>query len=188
MPFALLGQQGIGKSTLLFWSCLHCKAHHKCFVTASMSYSEILNALMQAVGLIRSKQTNHLCEIELFKQKNIHLFIDDLDKATPKKILLFKQLNEQNNVYYSAKPPIRELANSLILGKKQIRVHPLDKAFRRELALYFMTEYGKLISKAVSITPKGSQHAHLPLRKGNTLKIATIGQMKKKSISAGSCF
>ena len=49
MPFALLGQQGIGKSTLLFWSCLHCKAHHKCFVTASMSYSEILNALMQAV-------------------------------------------------------------------------------------------------------------------------------------------
>ena len=105
-----------------------------------------------------------------------------------KSTLLFKQLNEQNNVYYSAKPPIRELANSLILGKKQIRVHPLDKAFRRELALYFMTEYGKLISKAVSITPKGSQHAHLPLRKGNTLKIATIGQMKKKSISAGSCF
>ena len=76
-----------------------------------------------------------------------------------KSTLLFKQLNEQNNVYYSAKPPIRELANSLILGKKQIRLLPLDKAFRRELALYFMTEYGKPISKAVSITPKGSQHA-----------------------------
>ncbi len=88
-----------------------------------------------------------------------------------KSTLLFKQLNEQNNVYYSAKPPIRELANSLILGKKQIRVHPLDKAFRRELALYFMTEYGSKTDIESCIDyAKGIPARALAVAKGEYIK------------------
>ncbi|RJO59878.1 hypothetical protein C4544_07475 [candidate division WS5 bacterium] len=146
IPFIVTGQRGIGKSEIIRWSYDHYLSDRLHF-SASLSYSEILKLIADTQGIEDyKKMKNTDLEREIIKSKKIALFIDDIERATPKLIHFLTALNDTWTVYMSGNEPFREELKRVTWGKPKIKLEPIDSKDRLRLADY-------CISKTGSMTP-----------------------------------
>ncbi len=146
IPFIVTGQRGIGKSEIIRWAYDHYLSDRLHF-SASLSYSEILKLIADTQGIEDyKKMKNTDLEREIIKSKKIALFIDDIERATPKLIHFLTALNDTWSLYLSGNEPFREELKRVTWGKPKIKLEPIDSKDRLRLADY-------CISKTGSVTP-----------------------------------
>ena len=146
IPFIVTGQRGIGKSEIIRWAYDHYLSDRLHF-SASLSYGEILKLIADTQGIEDyKKMKNTDLEREIIKSKKIALFIDDIERATPKLIHFLTALNDTWTVYMSGNEPFREELKRVTWGKPKIKLEPIDSKDRLRLADY-------CISKTGSMTP-----------------------------------
>jgi hypothetical protein len=146
-PFILVGQRGIGKSVLLTWAYEHYlgeKLHVSC---RQMSYNATLREIAKTQGIEDWKKKKALeLEIDIVRGLKIALFLDDLERATPKTLGFLTALNETWQIYISGVEPFREEAKRLLWGKNRIKVESVAEKDRRRLADVCIAETGSLVS------------------------------------------
>ncbi|RJO61022.1 hypothetical protein C4544_03915 [candidate division WS5 bacterium] len=146
IPFIVTGQRGIGKSEIIRWAYDHYLSDRLHF-SASLSYGEILKLIADTQGIEDyKKMKNTDLEREIIKSKKIALFIDDIERATPKLIHFLTALNDTWTVYMGGNEPFREELKRVTWGKPKIKLEPIDSKDRLRLADY-------CISKTGSMTP-----------------------------------
>ena len=143
-PFCLVGQRGIGKTVILNWAYEH-YAGKKILVNCGETYGHIIKQIASEQKTEdRSKKTINDLERDVVKGEKIALFVDEIEKATPKLIRLFKALNELWPIYFAGLEPFREEIKVLLWGKQKIRLNPINKQHRRKLAEACIKETGSL--------------------------------------------
>jgi hypothetical protein len=146
IPFIVTGQRGIGKSEIIRWSFAHYLSD-KVFFSGALSYGDILKLIADAQGIEEyKKMKNTDLEREVIKSKKIALFMDDIERATPKLIHFLTALNETWTIYMSGNEPFREELKRLTWGKPKIKVEPIDTKDRLRLAEYCISKTGSMIA------------------------------------------
>ena len=143
-PFYLVGQRGIGKTAILKWAHEQCPGK-KLYIGCGETYGPIVKAIATVQGQDAiSKKTITEIEKELLTLQPITLFLDEIEKATPKLIRLLKALNEFWPINMAGLQPFKDELKPLLWGKTELRVNPLDTKYRRELAEMCIKETGSL--------------------------------------------
>ena len=107
-PFVLVGQRGIGKSMILEWAYEEYKKN-KIYLKSTNTYSHNLREIAKAQGIEGySKKKNTDLEIEIIKGIEIAVFIDNIERATPKLITFLTSVNEIWKIYMAGVEPFRE--------------------------------------------------------------------------------
>jgi len=144
----IVGQRGIGKTELLKWSYQHYEGE-KLYLSCNESYGEVVKAIAKRQGIVLAKKTIAMLEKEVMKGKKITLFIDDCEVMKPKQAVLFTAWNGWNTIYIAGIEPFREEAKKIIWGKNKIKVMPIVKEKRLELARHVREKIGTLIAEDV---------------------------------------
>ncbi len=140
----MTGRRGIGKSEIIKWAYEHF-LKDKIHFSASLAYGEIMKLIAELQGIEGfSKMKNTNLEREIIKSKKLALFIDDIERATPKLIHLLTALNERWLLFMSGNEPFREELKRLTWGKPKIKVEPLDSKDRLRLAEYCISKTGSM--------------------------------------------
>ena len=143
-PFIVTGQRGIGKSEIIKWAYEHF-LKDKIHFSASLAYGEILKMIADLQGIEGyQKMKNTNLEIEIIKSKKLALFIDDIERATPKLIHFLTVMNERWTLFMSGNEPFREELKRLTWGKPKIKVEPLNSKDRLRLAEYCISKTGSM--------------------------------------------
>jgi hypothetical protein len=144
IPFILTGQRGIGKSEIIKWAYAHYLSDRLHF-SASLSYGEILKLIADTQGIENyKKMKNTDLEREIIKSKKIALFIDDIERATPKLIHFLTALNDTWTLYLAGNEPLREELKRVTWGKPKIKIEPINSKDRLRLAEYCISKTGSL--------------------------------------------
>ena len=150
-PFYLVGQRGIGKTAILKWAHEQCQ-DKKLYIGCGETYGPIVKAIAAVQGQDAiSKKTITEIEKELLTLEPITLFLDEIEKATPKLIRLLKALNEFWPINMAGIQPFRDELKPLLWGKTELRINPLDNKYRRELAEFCIKETGSLTDASTMI-------------------------------------
>ncbi len=144
--FILVGQRGIGKSSLLKWSYGNYQGD-KLYLSCRDAYGLMLRKIAKSQGLNGDRMKLSDLEHEIIKGKKIALFIDDVERMTPKQAGFFTSLNEIWSIYLSGVEPFREELKRITWGKQKIQVNPLSKDDRLKLAEVCIQETGSLVSR-----------------------------------------
>lgn len=143
--FILCGQRGIGKSSLLKWSYENYQGD-KLYLSCRDAYGQMLKKIAKAQGINADKMKLSDLEHEIIKGKKTALFMDDVERMTPKQAGFFTSLNETWSIYLSGVEPFREELKRLTWGKQKIQINPLSKEDRLKLAEVCIQETGSLVS------------------------------------------
>lgn len=143
-PFYLVGQRGVGKSAILEWA-FNAYEGNKIYVAAGESYGQIVKeiARVQKLDMSGRKVVAEL-EKELLKGEPVALFLDEIERLTPKIIRMLKALNEFWPLYMSGIAPFRDELKVILWGKPEIKIHPIEKLYRRQLAELCIKDTGSL--------------------------------------------
>ena len=146
-PFVLVGQRGIGKSRILRWAYDEYKKD-KIYLNSSNTYGYILKEIAKAQGLEDvKKKVNSELEIEIIKGKKITLFLDNIERATPKLISLLININETWNIYMAGVEPFREELKRILWGKKKITITAIEKNDRVRMADEIINATGTMANR-----------------------------------------
>lgn len=151
VPFILTGQRGIGKSSLLRWAY---EAHPgpKLALTCREAYGSLVKRIAQEQGLKTDKMKLTAIETEVLKGAPVALFLDDIERMTPKASGFFTQLNETWPIWMTGVEPFREELKRLTWGKQKVHVEPLAKEDRSKLADLCAQLTGSRVSRAAIAT------------------------------------
>lgn len=149
--FIVTGQRGIGKTVILKWAYDN-YGGDKVLLSCRESYGQIINHIAEVQGLETKKKKVVEIEKEITKGKKITLFIDDLEKITPKQASLIIALNEIWSVYLSGLEPFREESKRILWGKNKVKIRPIEKKDRDKLAEECIKATGSLVAKNVIAT------------------------------------
>ncbi len=143
--FLLVGQRGIGKSTILEWAYNQCD-RKKVLVSCMNTYGDIIKSMAKELEITIAKKKVSEIEEEVMKGERVSVFLDDCNKMTPKQALFFTSYNEVSNIYMAGLEPVREEAKRIVWGKKKLRVHPIAKEKRREMGEFIVGSTGSSIA------------------------------------------
>jgi len=148
VPFILTGQRGIGKTSLLRWA--H-DAHPgpKLLLTCREAYGALVKRIAQEQGLKTDKMKIAAIETEVLKGAPVALFLDDIERMTPKAAGFFTQLNETWLIWMTGVEPFREELKRLTWGKQKVHVAPLVTEDRAKLADLCAQLTGSRVSRSV---------------------------------------
>ncbi len=133
-PFVLVGQRGIGKTMILEWAFNEYKKE-KIFLKSTNTYSYNLREIAKVQGTKNSSnKKNTDLEIEIIKGRELAIFIDNIERATPKLITFLTSVNEKWRIFISGVEPFREELTRLMWGKKKIKILAVEKKHRTKLA------------------------------------------------------
>ena len=153
-PFCLVGQRGIGKTVILNWAYEHYKGKKLLFCCGD-TYGQLIKQIASEQKTEdRSKKTINDLEKDVIKGETMALFVDEIEKATPKLIRLLKSLNEFWPIYLAGLEPFREEIKILLWGKQKIGIRPIAQEYRRQLAEVCIKETGSLtdVSTLVNVS------------------------------------
>lgn len=143
-PFIVTGRRGIGKSEIIKWAYDH-YLKDKIHFSASIAYGDILKMIAELQGIAGfQKMKNTNLEREIIKSKKLALFIDDIERATPKLIHFLTVMNERWPLFMSGNEPFREELKRITWGKPKIKVEPLHTIDRLRLAEYCISKTGSM--------------------------------------------
>ncbi len=166
-PFVLVGQRGIGKTTILEWAFNEYKKE-KIFLKSTNTYSYNLREIAKVQGIKdSSNKKNTELEIEIIKGRGIAIFIDNIERATPKLITFLTSVNEMWKVYISGVEPFREELTRLMWGKKKIKILAVEKRDRTKLAEYVISETGSMVNRnLIAVESRGVPARALAMARG----------------------
>ncbi len=170
-PFILVGQRGIGKSSILSWAYKEYKKD-KVYLNSSNTYGYILKEIAKAQGLEGIKKAgNSELEIEIIKGKKITLFLDNIERATPKLITLLTNINESWKIYMAGVEPFREELKRILWGKKKINITAIDKKDRVRLADEIIKVTGTMANRnTIAIESRGIPARAWALARGEVVR------------------
>ena len=144
-PFIVTGQRGIGKSSVLRWAQEQYEGE-KVHVSCRTAYGHMLKEIAKAQGLEGTSRMK-LAELEkqIMKGPKVALFLDDLDRATPKLIGFLVAVDERWPVYMAGVEPFREELKRLLWGKQKIRLKPIVRESRTKLAELCVEQTGTTV-------------------------------------------
>jgi hypothetical protein len=148
--FCLVGQRGIGKTALLQWAYEQFQddinpEDPAIFVNCSDTYSQIIKEIATAQRIEKTKKMTADLEKEILKGPKLTIFLDEIERATPKLIRLLKALNEVWCVYMAGIEPFKDEMKVLLWGKQKIRLIPVKQEFRTKLAQLCVSDTGSLV-------------------------------------------
>ena len=155
-PFVLVGQRGIGKSRILRWAYDEYKKE-KIYLNCSKTYGYILKEIAKAQGLegLKGKGNSEL-EVEIIKGKKVTIFLDNIERATPKLIALLINMNETWKIYMAGIEPFREEMKRILWGKKKIKITAIERNDRVRLADEIIKETGAMANRnTIAIESRG---------------------------------
>jgi hypothetical protein len=145
-PFILVGQKGIGKTELLKWAYCYYKGN-KVYVSCNETRGTIVKRIAKKLGITINKKKVADLEQEVLKSHTkIAVFIDDLEKASPKHAIFLTHLGNWNTVYLAGVGHFKERVKKLLWGKQKIRVKAIDRKYRLKLGRYVAKSLGCMIS------------------------------------------
>ncbi|MCP4374176.1 MAG: hypothetical protein GY797_39645 [Deltaproteobacteria bacterium] len=155
-PFVLVGQRGIGKSMVLKWAYDEYKKN-KIYLKSTNTYSHNLREIAKAQGIEGySKKKNTDLEIEIIKGKELAVFIDNIERATPKLITFLTSINEMWKIFMAGVEPFREELTRIMWGKKKIKILAIEKKFRTKLAEEVINNTGSMINRnTIAVESRG---------------------------------
>ncbi len=170
-PFVIVGQRGIGKSSILTWSYSHYPGE-KVYISCRDAYGQILRKIAESQGTNGvARKRNVDIEKEVIKGKRIALFLDDIERATPKFIGLLTSLNETWEIYMSGVEPFREEMKRILWGKTKVKVYPIDKKDRLRLADTCIQDTGTLVDRnTIAVESRGVPGRAWAVARGEPLK------------------
>lgn len=170
-PFYLVGQRGIGKTAILKWAYEHYEGK-KLFIGCGETYGQLVKEIATVQGQdLLSKKTVTEIEKELLKMEPITLFLDELERATPKQARLLKALNEFWPIYLAGIQPFRDEIKVILWGKSEIRIQPIEKKYRHLFAEHCIQETGSLTDLTTLIqTSRGIPARYWATSRGEPLK------------------
>ena len=150
-PFLLVGNRGIGKTAILQWAYQHGKGP-KAYTSANANMKEILQDIVNGWGLVIKdgektipiyRAKNSELEHAIMTQEDGSIYIDDIQDATKTFLRKFKIWRERFKTYCAGVPPFkREELKRELWGYYEIKVSPIKKIYREELAKKACIEYG----------------------------------------------
>ncbi len=155
-PFVLVGQRGIGKTVILEWAFKEYKKE-KILLKSTNTYSYNLKEIAQVQGTKgSSNKKNTDLEIEIIKGKELAIFIDNIERATPKLITFLTSVNEKWKIFISGVEPFREELTRLMWGKKKIRILAIERKERAKLAEHVINKTGSMVNRnLISVESRG---------------------------------
>jgi len=169
-PFVLTGQRGIGKSAVLKWAYDVCKGQ-KLYLSCRGTYGQTIKAIAELQGMDIKKKKLAEIETEIMKGDKIHLFLDDLERATPKLIALLGHLNDFWPISFAGVEPFREEVKRLLWGKKRIKIIAVAKKYRLGLAEEAICATGRPMDRnEIAIQSKGVPARAWALARGEIVK------------------
>ncbi len=156
-PFILVGQRGIGKSRILSWAYEEYRKD-KIYLNSSYTYGYILKEIAKMQGLEGvKKRGNSELEIEIIKGKKIAIFLDNIERATPKLIALLTNINETWSIYMAGIEPFREELKRILWGKKMIKITAIERNDRVRLADEIINATGTMTNRnTIAVESKGN--------------------------------
>ncbi len=146
--FILTGQRAIGKTEILKWAYEHYSGD-KLYISCNNTYGEVIKSIAKKQGLTLNKKTLADLEKEIMKGNKITLFVDDFEVLKPKLAVFFTAWNGWNTIYIAGLEPFREEAKKITWGKNKIKVFPIVKELRLDLARHIREKIGTIISEDV---------------------------------------
>ena len=171
VPFVVVGQRGIGKSSMLKWAYTNYQGE-KIYISCRTAYGHILRKIAERQGS-NGTGRKRLGDIEtdVIKGKKVAIFLDDIERATPKLIGLLTSLNETWEIYMAGVEPFREELKRVLWGKKKVRVSPIDKQERLKLAAYCIQETGTRVDRnTIAVESRGVPGRAWAIARGEPLK------------------
>ena len=170
--FILVGQKGIGKSELLKWAYEHYDKENKIYLSCNETRGEMIKGIAKKLGIIVGKKK--IAELErevLSSTEEITLFIDDLERISPKKALFITALGNWNVVYLAGVGPFKERVKKLLWGKQKIRVKSIKYKYRIELGYFVAKSLGCMISpETIARESKGIPGRAWAVGKGEVIR------------------
>ncbi|WP_027339063.1 hypothetical protein [Halonatronum saccharophilum] len=166
--FVLVGQREIGKTELLKWAFVNCKDESKVFLSCNQTRGEIVKSIAKAMGItVGKKKVRELEEEVLKSHTKVTLFVDDLERISPKQAVFLTVLGNWNSVYLAGIGSFKERVKRLLWGRAKIRVKAIDRRNRLELGRHVVRSLGCLMSPAeISQESKGVPGRAWALGKG----------------------
>lgn len=88
-------------------------------------------------------------EIEIIRGNEIAIFIDNIERTTPKLITFLTSVNEKWKIFMAGVEPFREELTRLMWGKKKIKIVAIEKTYRTKLAEEVIRNTGSMINRNI---------------------------------------
>ncbi len=145
--FRLDGQSGIGKTSLMLWARDNCSSARSTYFSCCSRHTEIVKEIAKALEIegYEKKSTTKL-ETEIIQSdRQLMLFIDNIEEIKPQLITFLKALHSKNCVrinYAGKNGVVKENLKPLVWGIKCLKVLPLDENSSMKVAQKAQLETG----------------------------------------------
>lgn len=133
--FRLVGQSGIGKSTMLFWCYRHADFERAVIFSCNDSRKEIFLLIAEQLQIpdFKKKSAEVLQREILSSDEECVLFIDDVHKIKPLMIDFLRSLPSWTK-FYSGQNKLREELKPLVWGVRKVVISRIDNQASLQVA------------------------------------------------------
>ncbi|WP_018250271.1 AAA family ATPase [Orenia marismortui] len=172
ISFVLVGQKGIGKTELLKWAYSNYDKGQKVYISCNETRGTIIKRIAKQLGIkIEKKKIADLEKEVLQCHEKIALFVDDLERISPKQAVMLTALGNWNKIYLAGVGNFKERVKKLLWGKKKIRVKAIKRKYRLDLGRHVAKKLGCLVDPAtIARESKGVPGRAWALGKGEVIR------------------